>query len=141
MEKYKHKLRLRLVFGGVYCILIIALSIISKILVLEDHATSFALGFGVGLLVVVLYYMNRYRRALKSEEKLQELYIEENDERQRHIDAKIGGTGLNISILAFALAMLVSNYFNLIVFFTLLASTMFLVVLKAVLLKYYNKKI
>ena len=68
----------------------------------------------LGLLAVVIYYMNKYRRALKSEEKLQELYIEETDERQQYINAKIGGTGLNISILVIALAMLVANYFNLI---------------------------
>ncbi|MFY9174285.1 MAG: hypothetical protein WAO24_02915 [Peptococcia bacterium] len=141
MEKFKQKLGHRIIMGGVYCLAVVALTIISKIYSLDDHATSFALGFGVGLLAVVIYYMNKYRRALKSEEKLQELYIEETDERQQYINAKIGGTGLNISILVIALAMLVANYFNLIVFFTLLATTMFLVIVKAVLLKYYSSKI
>lgn len=141
MEKYKRKLRQRLVLGGAYCIIVLLLTIVSNVVGLEDHATSFALGFGVGILAVVIYYMNKYRLALKSEEKLQELYIEENDERQQHINAKIGGTGLNISILSLALAMLVANYFNQIVFFTLLAATLFLVIVKAILLKYYNAKI
>lgn len=141
MEKYKRKLRQRLVLGGAYCIIVLLLTIVSNVVGLEDHATSFALGFGVGILAVVIYYINKYRLALKSEEKLQELYVEENDERQQHINAKIGGTGLNISILSLALAMLVANYFNQIVFFTLLAATLFLVIVKAILLKYYNAKI
>lgn len=141
MENYRKKVRKRIIFAGVYCAIVLILTAAAQIMHLDDSVTSFNLGFGFGIGAVVIFFMIRYRGALKSEDKLKKLYIEENDERQKHINSQVGHTGMNISIMSLALAMLVSNYFNRRVFFTLLAATLFIVAVKAVLSFYYNKKV
>lgn len=141
MENFQKKVHKRLIFAGIYCAIVLTLIAVSMIIGLDDSATAFTLGFGIGIETVVIFFMGKYLGALKSEDKLKKLYIEENDERRKHINAQIGGTGINISILFFALAMLVFNYFNQTVFFTLLAVTLFNVIVKIVLELYYNKKV
>jgi len=141
MEKFKQKIKKRLIFSGVYCAVILIMIFITVFGELNSLATSFALGFGVGIGAVVVIFMWKYLEALKSAERLKALYIEENDERQKHIDAKIGGVGINMSIMSIAIAMLISNYFDKTVFFTLLAVTLFIVAVKLVLKLYYNKKV
>lgn len=141
MEKYKQKTQRRLIFSGIYCAIIIIMIFVTVFGEHDSIATSFALGFGVGIGAVVIFYMWKYAEALKSEERLKTLYIEENDERQKHIDAKIGSVGINISIMIIAFAMLISNYFDRTVFYTLLAVTLFIVAVKFVLKLYYNKKV
>lgn len=141
MEIFKQKLRNRLIFGGIYCAIILIFIAVVWNTGLNDSATSFTLGFGVGIEAVMIFFMVKCVKALKSEDKLKKLYIEENDERQKHLNAMVGGSGINISILFLALAMLISNYFNQTVFFTLLAVMFFVVLLKLTLKIYYNKKV
>ena len=131
MENYRKKLRNRIIIAGIYCALVLALTI----------AASFNLGFGVGIGAVMVSFMMKYRSALKREDKLKKLYIEEHDERQKHVDAQVGRTGINVLIMSFALAMLISHYFSRTIFFMLLAATLFTVAVKAVLGFYYNRKV
>jgi hypothetical protein len=141
MEDFKRKLRSRITYGIAYGLLVLLVMCIAWITEIEDHATSFALGFSCGILLVVIAYILKCRSALKSEDKLRALYIEETDERQKHIGERVGATGINISIAVFSLAMLISNYYSPIVFFTLLAVTLFIVLLKSMLILYYAKRI
>jgi len=141
MENYRKKLRNRIIIAGIYCALVLALTIAAKIAGLDDSATSFNLGFGVGIGAVMVSFMMKYRSALKREDKLKKLYIEEHDERQKHVDAQVGRTGINVLIMSFALAMLISHYFSRTIFFMLLAATLFTVAVKAVLGFYYNRKV
>lgn len=141
MEIFKQKLRNRLIFAGIYCAIILILIFVAGYIGLNDSATSFALGFGVGIEAVMIFFIVKCIIALKSEDKLKKLYIEEHDERQKHLNAMVGGAGINISILFLALAMLISNYFNQTVFLTLLAVIMFVILLKLTLKIYYNKKV
>lgn len=141
MENYRQKVRNRIIYAGVYCAIVLIMTAAAKIMNLDDSATSFNLGFGFGIGAVMIFFMIKYRGALRSEDKLKKLYIEENDERQKHVDAQVGRTGINISIMSLVLAMLISNYFNRTIFFTLLAATLFIVAVKVVLSFYYNKKV
>lgn len=138
MEKFKQKLKTRLCLGGIYCIVIAALLVITKILAINDTATSFNLGFTAGIEAIVIFHLIKYRKALHDEEKLKEIYVQENDERKKYIDAQIGGTGFNMVLLIMILAMLVSGYFNQIVFATLLACVVGICLLKGALKIYYN---
>lgn len=141
MENYKRKVKNRLIFAGIYCAIILILIAVAMIDSLNDSATAFNLGFGIGIELVVIFFMGKYFGALKSDDKLKKLYVEENDERRKHIDSKIGSTGINITILFIVTAMLIFNYFNQTVFITLLAVTLFIVTVKIVLKLYYNNKI
>ena len=141
MEKFKKELYNSLIFGGIYCVLIVILNALAIIFDINDEATMFTLGFSVGIGAVIISFMVKYYRALENEELLKKLYIEENDERLKHINTKIGGTGINIFILLLVLAMLISNYFNKTIFFTLLAVTLSVVGIKIILKLYYSKVI
>lgn len=141
MENFRSKVSHRMLFARIYCLIIFLLLAVSIIIKIDSNATAFNLGFGVGIESVVIFYMLKYSKALKNEEKLKELYIEENDEREKLIETKIGSTGLIISLMFIVLAMLVSNYFNKTVFFTLLAVTMFIVMVRLALKLYYKEKI
>lgn len=141
MEKFRSKIRRDALIACIYCVLLVATLITLAIVGIDDIATSYALGFGSGIGAVVVYHLISYIRALKDETKLKTLYIKENDERTRHIDAKVGGIGMNIAILTFAIGMLIANYFNEMVFYTLLAAMLFLAILKIVLGRYYTQKL
>lgn len=141
MVSYKKELQNRLIFAGIYCAIVLIFSVVIIFNNINDIATAFTLGFAFGIEAVVIVFMVKYRNALKSEDTLKKLYIEENDERRKHVNSMVGGIGINICLLVFALAMLISNYFNKTVFFTLLAATLFIALLKIVLVTYYNKKV
>lgn len=141
MENFKRKLRNRIIVTAIYCVIVLALIIAAAVADFNDVATSFNLGFGTGIGAVAVFFMIKYCGALKNEEKLKKLYIEEHDERQKHVDALVGRTGINIIVLSFVLAMLITHYFSRTIFYTLLAATLFTVAVKAILGVYYNKKV
>lgn len=141
MEKFKKKVKQHLIMAGIYCVIVVILNVIAVVLDSDNNAVAFALGFSVGIGAVVVFFMVKYLRALKDDEKLKQLYIEETDERRMYIKAKIGGKGMDLTIMFLALSMLISNFFNEVVFFTLFAATMFVVLLKFVLELYYTKKV
>lgn len=88
----------------------------------------------------MVYNMGKISAALKDEEKLKKLYITENDERHQYISAKIGGIGINIVIGCLTLGAVISGYFHEVVFFTLIATMLFAVIVKLVLTLVYSKK-
>ena len=141
MENFKQTLRRRTIFTGLYCAVILILIVASVVFKVSDLATTFTLGFGLGIEAVMVFLMVKSLGALKDDEKLKALYIAENDERQKFINAKIGGVGLNFSMLVLSLAMLVFNYFNHTIFLTLLAVVLFMVAVKLVLKLYYSKRV
>lgn len=140
MEVFKKKLKNRIIITGIYILAIVAIMIAVAIVGVEDEATSFTLGFGCGIGAVALVLCIRDGAALKNEEKLKRLYIEETDERRQHINAMVGSKGMVIFIAVTALAMLISNYFNQTVFFTLLAALGLMIIIKAALVTYYKRK-
>jgi hypothetical protein len=141
LEDFKRKLRRRITYGIAYCLLVLVIVVTAMKMRIEDHATSFALGFGCGMLIVALAYTIKYLGALKNEAKLRALYIEETDERSRHINERVGATGINVAIAVFSLAMLISNYVDPTVFMTMLAVTLFTVLLKSLLGIYFARRI
>lgn len=147
MEKFKETLKKRLWCGLIYNIVILFLlvfGVFDMVTGSNEHITDYISGFNLGVCVgiqfVMLYYLGKYIAALKDESKLKELYISENDERSKFISEKIGGRAVNIIVLGFGLATVVSGYFNVTVFFTLLGALIFSVLVKFILKVYYNKK-
>ncbi|NLW11382.1 MAG: hypothetical protein GX028_05125 [Clostridiaceae bacterium] len=88
----------------------------------------------------MLFFLGKYIAALRNEEKLKKLLIEENDERTAYIESKAGSKAINATIMLLALAMLVANFFDKTVFFTLMAATLATAMTKIVICCYYKRK-
>ncbi|NLM46129.1 MAG: hypothetical protein GX200_04955 [Firmicutes bacterium] len=141
MMEFRQELKRRICGGGVYCLVVAFLVIFSRAFDVESLAFSFSLGFAIGIEFVVLYFIAKYRAALKDEQKLKLLYIEENDEREEHINLLIGKSGIKIILVSLSVAMLIAAYINQIVFFTLLAATLYTVVVVGALKIFYKKTV
>lgn len=101
---------------------------------------SFQVGLFIGFELIFVFYIGKYRKAIKSEALLNRLYIEENDERNKLIQDKIGRTGFNFVMAGVGTATIVSGFINQTVFFTLLAVLLFVALVKGSLKIYYRKK-
>lgn len=102
---------------------------------------GFQVGIFLGLQIVMLLYISKYRNALRDEEKLKRLYIEEHDERTKLIKEKIGGVGFNFTLGAIGTATIVSGFLSEVVFLTLLGVLLFTVFVKGFLKLYYRNKL
>jgi hypothetical protein len=137
---------MRIVFGGIYSIAVIAAVTVffcrPEMLKgpVPDAVAGFNAGFFAGLEAVMVYYLIKYIAALRSDEKLNALYVYENDERIRYIRAKIGGTGMTIVIAGLAAGVVIAGFFDFTVFVTLLCALLFTLLTKLGLKGYYSKK-
>lgn len=108
------------------------------------HVSEFIRGFQAGIFMVLQAYLLFltvwYALSLRNEERLNKLKIAENDERARLIRDKIGGVGFNFSLAAIAAGAVAAGFLNEIVFFTLMAVTIFMALVKAALKFHYNTK-
>lgn len=111
----------------------------------SDAMLGFRSGVQTGLFFALLLFLGqltaRYARALRSEQALKTLHIRETDERNRFIQDRIGGVGLNLSLCLLAAATVVSGFFNLTVFFTLLGALALVAFTKAGLKLYFTAKL
>lgn len=110
----------------------------------ETFADGFVNGVQVGLFLAMLLFavlgVVQCARALRSDDALERMRIAETDERARFIRDKIGGVGLDISLGILCTATIVAGFFNMTVFFTLLASLAVIVFVKAGLKLYFGHK-
>lgn len=98
------------------------------------------IGIFSALQAFVLYNLVKSYGAIKDDGKLRVLYIAEKDERAMFIRDSIGGGGFTFSIAGIAVATVVAGCFDEKVYFTLLAVSFFMVLVKAALKVYYNTK-
>jgi|SRR5690554_5706649 len=146
MNGYRMTLRQRMI--GILALNALALALILVTFSLAPKATSsgqnFIRGFQVGIFVTfqgdLIHRMVKYYGAIKDNQKLEVLKIAENDERAKFIRDKIGSGGFNLSVAVMAMATVAAGFANRIVFFTLLATLVFMVMVKAALKIYYNIK-
>ena len=73
-----------------------------------------------------------------SDEHWRLLYNEENDERMNYIYQQMGKSFTNITTVIMVFATIISGYFNSIVFFTLLATTIVQLLIQCILKWYYT---
>ncbi|GKU24221.1 hypothetical protein [Clostridium folliculivorans] len=151
MEKFKGDLKKRLVFIILVDALAIFLIVVAGIYfnnisiaqgekVVTDMIRGFQIGIFMGAQVIVLVYIKKYIKALKDREKLRQLYIKENDEREKLIVSKFGSIGFNFCLVVIAIATIITGYFNQVVFVTLLIVALFMSFVKGSLLIYYSHK-
>jgi len=105
-----------------------------------DMIHGFQVGIFFALQIMMLVYITKYAKSLKNEDLLKKLYIEENDERKKLIQDKIGGVGFNFTLGVIATATVIAGFFHQIVFATLFGVLIFTVLVKGLLKIYYRKK-
>ncbi len=148
MEHFRNALRRRMVLLVMYNIVLIAVVGFGLLLPTagqSEGAASFMTGFLLGLYAAVQGALVRlavkYTAALKNKEKLKAEYIYENDERQKFIQAQIGGTGIHIILGGLTIGTIAAGFLNETVFFTLLCALAFSVLVKGALKIHYNRKV
>lgn len=140
MDKYRQIVKRRVTLGFIYCILVLVTQIIGRIFGEESYEVSFVSGFAFGIAGVALAKNIKYAKGLKNEELLRKMYIKEHDERLVQIAAKSGFWGMNITIYALCLAMLVALFFNKQTFYVLLVTCMSMIAIKLITWWYFNRK-
>ncbi|HAS74522.1 MAG TPA: hypothetical protein DCS67_10290 [Clostridiales bacterium UBA8960] len=143
LTRFKSKLQKRNILATAYNFFVVLIILINrslgKELALPDESIHFTIGFFVGIQLLVIIGMFKTQSALRDDAKLRALYIKEHDERTLSIEEKIGGPGINLIIAALGLATIIAIYLNQTVFFTLLSTLIFTVIVKAALKLYYRK--
>ncbi len=105
-----------------------------------DHARGFRAGALTAMIGLAAALSIRYAMALKNSEKLKKLYIEETDERAQMMFQKSGSTGMTF-LIGFMLASgCVAGFFNMTVFYTLIALALFTSFVRAAFKLYYMRK-
>ncbi|MGF7047668.1 hypothetical protein J2T13_002173 [Paenibacillus sp. DS2015] len=149
MEQFRETLKKRTAeMGGINVIALLFIFVMGRyglVVVgssenISDYIHGFQIGIFLGVQIIMLLTIGKYRQAMKDSGKLKELYIKENDERAKLIRDKIGGAGFFLSMGIIAVAVITAGFFNETVFFTLSATLIFLGLVKLILKLYYTKK-
>jgi hypothetical protein len=145
VENFRKSIKFRKTLYYIFVLIVTLLNITQRFFDFGFAVSETVWNFGFGLMTgadaVAIYSLIIYTRALRDESKLQEMYIAETDERNILIRTKTGGTAVKIIMAVLVCAALVAGVFNEVVFFTLIATLLFIAVLKGVLEFYYKKKI
>jgi hypothetical protein len=144
MEAYKKTITIRIGLMTAFIVIVLIVDVTQMLVdfgtVVSERVWSFSLGLMIGTEMVVAVILGKYLRALRDGNVLKALFIAETDERNVMIRTKTGGMTVNIIMGTLALFAPISGVFNETVFFTLLATLLFVALLKAVLKLYYRRK-
>lgn len=136
--------RLNLMCILVACFLIIMAATNYFVDLPEDDPRNFIpgmlAGMGCGGSIVALFIIMQQSKALKDEEKLRQLYIEEHDERHRMIMQKAGQPMVIYLSLGLVAAGLIAGFFNITITITLTAAAICQLLVSNVLKFIYCKK-
>lgn len=149
MDKYRRKIKSRMVLGRIICAFSAGIAILDQLGIIEQLGfvkkykllSAFQLGFLIGIALVAVFMMFKMSNALKDETKLKVLYNEEHDERLGVIRQKSGMPILAITSCFMIFAGIIAGYVNEIVFFTLIAAAVFQITFSALIKLYYMKKL
>lgn len=144
MEQYRKNLKIRIALFCVVILIFVGILLYNQFgasVALKDSLVfSFQCGFSAAGALVLVFWMMKYRAALRDEAKLRLLYNEENDERMKLIRAKAGVPMVLILSMALVLAGMIIGYWNETVFVVLIGVALFqLLVSLGVKIIYRNK--
>lgn len=142
MEEFRKKVERRFKLDTMVCLCSLALYFMLKFLTkgASDFAQGISMGVFVGMEFVALYNLSRTFTALRNEEKLKEMYINETDERNIAVQKETSQKGLTISTVGTAIAAIAAGFFDEKICFTLVSILLFSALVTIILNAYYNKK-
>lgn len=142
MEEFKKKIQMKYRLLSLFCCF--ATGIFGALRFLANNTNDFASGLITGaftsMLIVSSIYLAKYGKALKNEDELKKMYIEETDERNVSITKETMRTASTISLMITALAVIVSGFFNPVVSIVLAAALLCDLIITIAVSVYYNKK-
>jgi len=147
MEKYRNSLKKRLIFMCLGTALFAAANVLMLVFLDisgDEHRRGFIIGFQMGLgccaLGFLISFIIKYSSAMRSDEKLKKMQIDESDERKQLIYQKSGSSGMNFAMFGLAAASIAAGYFDFTVFITLICACFFVSLTRASLKIYYRRK-
>lgn len=142
MEDFRKKVERRFKLDTMVCLCSLALYFMLKFLTkgASDFAQGISMGVFVGMEIVAVYSLSRTFTALRNEEKLKEMYINETDERNIAIQKETSQKGSTISMVGTAVAAIAAGFFDEKICFTLVAALLFSALVTIILNAYYNRK-
>lgn len=114
MEEFREKVKTRFKIYNLICISSLALYFVLNYLTkgAGDFAQGLTMGIFCGSELVAVYNLVRILIALRSEEKLKEMYIQETDERNAAIQKETSRKSSAISAFVTAMAALAAGFFD-----------------------------
>ena len=144
MELFKKKIKARIILLCTVLLLFVAILLYNQFgasdALKNSLAFSFQCGFSVAGSIVLVFWLMKYRGALKDEAKLRLLYNEEKDERMSAIRAKAGIPMVLILSMALVLGGMIIGYFNETVFVVLIGVALFQLLVSLGVKLYYKVK-
>lgn len=154
MEQYKNKLKQTQKFLTLAAVVLMIFSIVALasqagLLSLapidgDSHWQSMwrgiVCGAGCALSVLLLAWIIRISKALRSDKELKKLYVEAHDERQTQIYISARATSMQIFLIGGLVAGIVAGYFSATVSITILACVVIHSLLGGACKLYYSKK-
>ncbi|WP_336758281.1 hypothetical protein [Paenibacillus sp. USHLN196] len=108
---------------------------------LPSFIKGFHTGAFIGVEVAVAFFLVRYIKASNNETELKKQYIEENDERSVMILQSAGTLSTAIILIGLGIASVIAGFFNSLIFYTLLACLLFVLIVFFASWMYYARKI
>ncbi|WP_050637591.1 hypothetical protein [Candidatus Stoquefichus sp. SB1] len=144
MEEFSKDIKKRsLLIKIVLCILIIfniVLYLFQKDASSLEFGLSFQMGICTGLVLMGVIIVYKYESAVKQDEQLMKLYIQEHDERKILIKQKMCQSSLIVIVLCLLIADSLAAYINLVVAYTLTITIfMMLFIILAFKIYYFHK--
>ncbi|MCR4640353.1 hypothetical protein [Ruminococcus sp.] len=143
MEEFRKKIHRELIVMRILCVLVIASLLIYKILTRDSDSYFSGVLYGVtGAMVALgIGYSVRFNMALKDDVKLKEMYIQQNDERNKQILKESARTSNTIYLFVTAIAAIIAGAFSETVSMTLSIAIVIYSLIEVGVSAYYNKKI
>ena len=141
MEEFRKKINRNLKISSFLCCMYPSMFIAAKAIFRNtgDFSQGLVLGFFSGIMIVSVYFLARNYAALHDEEKLKQLYIELNDERNIAIGKETLKTASTICMAVTGAACLISGFINEIVSITLGAALLACSIITIAVQMYYKK--
>lgn len=112
LEAYRKKVQRRLVWMRLLAVIFVVAELVGSRFVPDGNASNYVWGMCVGGGFVALVVLFQQSKALKDDEKLRKMYIEEHDERKQAIRAKAGLPMVIYLSLGMAMTAAVVFFFN-----------------------------
>lgn len=147
MEQYRRKLKLQNILLAVGFMILVVIQVLAYLGIVTpnsdehwaDYWNGFIAGAAAGICILFLIGFLINIRALRNETKLKKLYIKENDERSAQVQKNGKSAGATIFMIIALPAAIVSGYFNITVFLTIVACEMVLSLIICGAKLYYNR--
>ena len=148
MEKYRKKVRIKMILLALLALTAVALGIYNVFFEGDTEALGFSAGMlsgfhtgmanGIGFFALIrLFFLGK---AIRDEKALKELYNKEHDERLREIRAKAGMPILLITSVLMLIAALIAGPLSVPIFYTLLIASSAQLLISLGVKMYYLKK-